>query len=157
MAQLATDTSEKDALDAAARTTPIATLSTGTTRGTGEIVSSLLENGPNALFADVALETVEVLQQPQLPQLDIRFRNLSIAVELPERTDSNIFKLPTLVNVLTQGLLGVVTKKRVTKQYILKNVSGAFQPGTITLILGKPSSGKSSLMKTLSGRFPMEK
>ncbi|KAF1332342.1 Atp-binding protein, partial [Globisporangium splendens] len=162
MTQLVRDTSEKDALDGAARNTPIATLNTTTARGTDEVASLLLDNGPHALFASIASKTAAALQHSQLPQVDIRFRNLSIAVELPvaqdsQHTHSNVFKLPTLVNVLTQGLLGMVTKKRVAKQYILKNVSGAFQPGTTTLILGQPSSGKSSLMKILSGRFPKEK
>ncbi|KAL3659640.1 hypothetical protein V7S43_015315 [Phytophthora oleae] len=36
-------------------------------------------------------------------------------------------------------------------------VETTFEPGTITLVLGQPSSGKTSLMNVLSGQFPMEK
>ncbi|RLN50462.1 hypothetical protein BBP00_00010045 [Phytophthora kernoviae] len=49
---------------------------------------------------------------------------------------------------------GVIAKKRTVKKEILKGISGVFKPGTITLVLGQPGSGKSSLMKLLSGRFP---
>ncbi|ETM41610.1 hypothetical protein L914_12629, partial [Phytophthora nicotianae] len=48
-------------------------------------------------------------------------------------------------------------KKRVVRKQILKDVSGMFAPGKITLLLGQPGSGKSSLLKMLSGRFPIEK
>ncbi|KAG2502913.1 hypothetical protein JM16_009540, partial [Phytophthora kernoviae] len=40
---------------------------------------------------------------------------------------------------------------------ILKNVSGVFKPGKITLLLDQPGSGKSALMKMFSGRFPVDK
>ncbi|KAF4316168.1 hypothetical protein BBO99_00008340 [Phytophthora kernoviae] len=40
---------------------------------------------------------------------------------------------------------------------ILKGVNGVFKPGTVTLVLGRPNSGKSSLMKLLSGRLPDDK
>ncbi|GMF37880.1 unnamed protein product [Phytophthora lilii] len=42
------------------------------------------------------------------------------------------------------------------QEAILRNVSGIFKPGTITLVLGQPGSGKSSLMKLISGRFPQD-
>ncbi|RLN95397.1 hypothetical protein BBJ28_00012194 [Nothophytophthora sp. Chile5] len=60
-------------------------------------------------------------------------------------------------NTLKKGVTACSSKKHVVRKEILKSVSGVFQPGTITLILGQPGSGKSSLMKVLSGRFPREK
>ncbi|OWZ20973.1 Pleiotropic drug resistance protein transporter [Phytophthora megakarya] len=48
----------------------------------------------------------------------------------------------------------MITRKRTNKKMILQEVSGVFKPGTITLVLGQPGSGKSALMKLLSGRFP---
>ncbi|GAB9474376.1 Atp-binding protein, partial [Globisporangium polare] len=40
---------------------------------------------------------------------------------------------------------------------LAREYSCVFKPGTTTLVLGQPGSGKSSLMKIISGRFPMEK
>eukprot|EP00644_Phytophthora_capsici_P000509 jgi/Phyca11/5171/fgenesh1_pm.PHYCAscaffold_4_\ len=65
---------------------------------------------------------------------------LNIAVK--DKTDGST-ELPTLANTLAK-----------TTKTILSNVCGVFKPGTITLLLGQPGSGKSSLMKLLSGRFP---
>ncbi|KAF4315503.1 hypothetical protein G195_010434, partial [Phytophthora kernoviae 00238/432] len=39
---------------------------------------------------------------------------------------------------------------------ILKNISGVFKPGKIALSLGQPGSGKSALMKMLSGHFSVD-
>jgi ABC-type multidrug transport system ATPase subunit len=38
---------------------------------------------------------------------------------------------------------------------ILQDMSGVLQPGRMTLLLGPPSSGKSTLLKALSGRLHM--
>ncbi|GAB9468390.1 Atp-binding protein [Globisporangium polare] len=130
---------------------------------------TLLANGSHAFFHDVATKLKTSLHTPQLPQVDVRFRNLSVAVELPSSHHNGsangvggdghqtVFELPTLVSVVKQSLKGLVTKRSTETQFILKDLSGAFKPGTTTLILGQPSSGKSSLMKVLSGRFPNEK
>ena len=40
-----------------------------------------------------------------------------------------------------------------TKLVILDSISGVLKPGRITLLLGPPSSGKSTLLKALSGRL----
>ncbi|TMW55199.1 hypothetical protein Poli38472_013090 [Pythium oligandrum] len=40
---------------------------------------------------------------------------------------------------------------------ILHDLSGVFRPGTMTLVLGPPGSGKSALLKLLSGRFTRAK
>ncbi|CAK4323708.1 unnamed protein product [Aphanomyces euteiches] len=53
--------------------------------------------------------------------------------------------------------MGVAKAKRVQHKDILHTVSGVFKPATMTLLLGQPSSGKSSLMRMLAGRFPIEK
>ena len=42
------------------------------------------------------------------------------------------------------------TKRRVT---ILHGVSGVLRPGRLTLLLGPPSSGKTTLLKALSGKL----
>ena len=42
------------------------------------------------------------------------------------------------------------TKRRVT---ILHGLSGVLRPGRLTLLLGPPSSGKTTLLKALSGKL----
>ncbi|RLN47005.1 hypothetical protein BBJ29_010094, partial [Phytophthora kernoviae] len=66
-------------------------------------------------------------------------------------------ELPTLTNVVKTALLQMSAKRHVVKKDILRNVSGVLRPGTMTLVLGQPESGKSSLLKVLSGRFPATK
>ncbi|POM57540.1 ABC Superfamily, partial [Phytophthora palmivora] len=66
-------------------------------------------------------------------------------------------QLPTLINVLKSSYDEIRSSKHVVKKQVLRNINGVFKPGTITLVLGQPGSGKSSLMKLLSGRFPSQK
>ncbi|POM70838.1 ABC Superfamily, partial [Phytophthora palmivora] len=66
-------------------------------------------------------------------------------------------QLPTLPNEMMKTIHGLVAKRHTVTKRVLKGVSGVLKPGTITLVLGQPGSGKSSLMKLLSGRFPKDK
>ncbi|GLE10353.1 hypothetical protein PINS_up022454 [Pythium insidiosum] len=45
-------------------------------------------------------------------------------------------ELPTLPNHVLQSLAKVAKKKHVVRKHILKDVSGVFRPGTVTLVLG---------------------
>ncbi|KAG1701834.1 hypothetical protein DVH05_010326 [Phytophthora capsici] len=76
---------------------------------------------------------------------------LNIAVK--DKTDGST-ELPTLANTLAKTVRGITAANHIETKTILSNVCGVFKPGTITLLLGQPGSGKSSLMKLLSGRFP---
>eukprot|EP00644_Phytophthora_capsici_P001474 jgi/Phyca11/6254/fgenesh1_pm.PHYCAscaffold_10_\ len=88
--------------------------------------------------------------------MDVRFHNLSVSADIVVVDDSSSkYELPTIPNAIKKAFVG--PKKQVVRKEILKNISGVFQPGKITLLLGQPGSGKSSLMKMLSGRFPMAK
>ncbi|KAG6614907.1 ATP-binding Cassette (ABC) Superfamily [Phytophthora cinnamomi] len=75
-------------------------------------------------------------------------------VEIDEAVDT---ELPTIKNYVKKRYGGCCTKKTVVRRQILKGIRGVFKPGTMTLVLGQPGSGKSALMKVLSGRFPMDK
>ncbi|KAG1706825.1 hypothetical protein DVH05_027677 [Phytophthora capsici] len=91
-------------------------------------------------------------------QIQVRFQDVSLTADImvkdvTERTT----ELPTLPNELAKSFRKLRAKKHLVKKEILKNISGVFNPGTITLVLGQPGSGKSALMKVLSGRFPMKK
>uniref|UniRef100_K3WZM1 ABC transporter domain-containing protein n=2 Tax=Globisporangium ultimum (strain ATCC 200006 / CBS 805.95 / DAOM BR144) TaxID=431595 RepID=K3WZM1_GLOUD len=118
---------------------------------------ALMAHGPHALHEHVASK-LEASLGRALPQMEVRFNNLSLSADVVVfEDDSPKSELPTLVNSVKKSLSKLNAKKQVGRKEILKNVSGAFRPGTITLLLGQPGSGKSALMKTLSGRFPMEK
>ncbi|GAB9476648.1 Atp-binding protein, partial [Globisporangium polare] len=116
---------------------------------------ALMAQGPEA-FHDLIATKVEKALGRALPQMELRFSNLSVSADVvvTEEDDSKS-ELPSIVNTIKGAF--VSRKKNTVRKEILKNVSGVFKPGTITLILGQPSSGKSSLMKMLSGRFPMTK
>ncbi|KAG7377442.1 hypothetical protein PHYBOEH_000872, partial [Phytophthora boehmeriae] len=91
-----------------------------------------------------------------LPQMDVRFSNLSLTADVVVvEDDGSKHELPTIPNTVKKAFAG--PKKRTVRKEILKNVSGVFKPGKITLLLGQPGSGKSALMKMLGGRFPMAK
>ena len=57
--------------------------------------------------------------------------------------------------VLLQGWLQQLRIMRSTKKRIsiLNGLSGTIQPGRLTLLLGPPSSGKTTLLKALSGKL----
>ncbi|OWY97277.1 ABC transporter, partial [Phytophthora megakarya] len=118
--------------------------------------AALMAHGPQALHDHVAT-TFETAMGRSLPQTEVRFTNLSIAADIVVADDDTKHELPTLWNSLTKKATKFSSKKNVVRKEILKNTSGVFKPGTITLILGQPGSGKSSLMKVLSGRFPNDK
>uniref|UniRef100_K3WZL5 ABC-2 type transporter transmembrane domain-containing protein n=1 Tax=Globisporangium ultimum (strain ATCC 200006 / CBS 805.95 / DAOM BR144) TaxID=431595 RepID=K3WZL5_GLOUD len=118
---------------------------------------ALMAHGPHVLHDHIATKLEAALGRA-LPQMEVRFNNISISADVVIiEEDSPKSELPTLLNSVKKSLSRFNAKKQVAHKEILKNVSGVFKPGTITLILGQPGSGKSSLMKLLSGRFPVEK
>ncbi|TKY48211.1 ABC transporter G family member 35 [Spatholobus suberectus] len=90
----------------------------------------------------------------RLPTVEVRFQNLT--VEANAYVGSRA--LPTLPNVALNivesalGLFGISTAKR-TKLTILKNVSGIIKPSRMALLLGPPSSGKTTLLLALAGKL----
>ncbi|OWZ21089.1 ABC transporter [Phytophthora megakarya] len=129
-----------------------------------------MAGGPDAFHRFVANE-FNIAAGQSLPQLEIRTLNLSLSVEttiVHENALGAAFsELPTLPTVLRRAVTKSVgafiapflkgdPTNRAVKRYILRDISGAFKPGTMTLVLGQPGSGKSSLLQLLSGRFPLE-
>ncbi|KAG7388128.1 hypothetical protein PHYPSEUDO_013088 [Phytophthora pseudosyringae] len=117
--------------------------------------ASLMAEGPQVFHEHVA-EKIEKALGHEMPQMDVRFSNLSVSADIVVVDDSGSkYELPTIPNAMKKAFVG--PKKRVVRKEILKDISGVFAPGKITLLLGQPGSGKSSLLKILSGRFPVEK
>ncbi|XP_027908144.1 ABC transporter G family member 36-like [Vigna unguiculata] len=93
----------------------------------------------------------------RLPTVEVRFQNLT--VEANSYVGSRA--LPTLpnsaLNILESlfGICGISTAKR-TKLTILKNASGIVKPSRMALLLGPPSSGKTTLLLALAGKLDPE-
>ncbi|CAI5729083.1 unnamed protein product [Hyaloperonospora brassicae] len=103
-----------------------------------------------------------------VPELFVTFRHVLLSVDIPvppaaaaaEATSGQMSRealaakhLPTIPNHV-RGLMGGLTASRTfVRRQLLKNVTGAFTPGSMTLVLGRSGSGKSVLLKLLSGRF----
>lgn len=115
---------------------------------------ALLAYEPHALYENLA-DTFEAALGSAMPQMEIRVNDLSLSADITVADEDAPLELPTIANALKKSF--IVAKKHVVHKEILKNVTAVFKPGTTTLVLGQPGSGKSALMKTLSGRFPMTK
>ncbi|XP_073109550.1 ABC transporter G family member 42-like [Elaeis guineensis] len=90
----------------------------------------------------------------QLPTVEVRFENLTVEAKCHIGNRA----LPTLLNSARNivesavGLLGIRLAKRATLT-ILKDASGIIQPSRMTLLLGPPSSGKTTLLLALAGKL----
>uniref|UniRef100_A0A7N2R0V3 ABC transporter domain-containing protein n=1 Tax=Quercus lobata TaxID=97700 RepID=A0A7N2R0V3_QUELO len=90
----------------------------------------------------------------KLPTVEVRYKNLHVEAECEVVHGKT---LPTLWNSL-KSVLSVFTKlpgskSSQTKISIINDVSGIIKPGRITLLLGPPGCGKTTLLKALSGNL----
>ncbi|XP_020223730.1 pleiotropic drug resistance protein 1 isoform X2 [Cajanus cajan] len=89
-----------------------------------------------------------------IPTIEVRYEHLNIEAEAFVGSRA----LPTFINFATNFIEGFMNflhiiaskKKHLT---ILKDVSGIIKPGRMTLLLGPPSSGKSTFLLALSGKL----
>ncbi|XP_076898366.1 ABC transporter G family member 35-like [Bidens hawaiensis] len=89
-----------------------------------------------------------------LPTVEVWYQNLTVEADcyIGDRA------LPTLINAarnLIESILssvGINLSKK-TKLTILKNISGIIKPSRMTLLLGPPSSGKTTLLLALAGKL----
>ncbi|MBA0695700.1 hypothetical protein Goari_002310, partial [Gossypium aridum] len=90
----------------------------------------------------------------RLPKVEVRYEHLNIEAE----TYLGSRALPTLVNSaqniaeLALAMLGIRLSNP-TKLNILKDISGIIKPSRMTLLLGPPSSGKTTLLLALAGKL----
>ncbi|MBA0756002.1 hypothetical protein Gogos_021194 [Gossypium gossypioides] len=89
-----------------------------------------------------------------LPTIEVRFQCLNIEAQAYVGSDA----LPTVINFVTNIFesclieMGILSSRK-KKLTILKDVSGIIKPGRMTLLLGPPSSGKTSLLLALAGKL----
>ncbi|WJX79102.1 transcription factor, variant 2 [Trifolium repens] len=89
-----------------------------------------------------------------LPTIEVRFKHLNIEAEAHVGSRS----LPTFTNFMVnivEGLLNSLHILPSRKQHlnILRNVSGIIKPSRMALLLGPPSSGKTTLLLALAGKL----
>ncbi|XVE88986.1 hypothetical protein DITRI_Ditri19aG0113900 [Diplodiscus trichospermus] len=89
-----------------------------------------------------------------LPTIEVRFEHLNIEAEAFVGTSA----LPTFLNFTTNIIEGFlnsagILSSRKKKLTILKDASGIIKPGRMTLLLGPPSSGKTTLLLALAGKL----
>ncbi|KAM0823891.1 hypothetical protein ACQ4PT_070564 [Festuca glaucescens] len=88
----------------------------------------------------------------EFPAIEVRYQDLSIEVDAIVGSSA----LPTLWNATTnflQSLIGRLASSNKKTINILQNVNGILKPSRMTLLLGPPSSGKSTLMRALTGKL----
>ncbi|XP_048225566.1 pleiotropic drug resistance protein 3 isoform X1 [Ricinus communis] len=89
----------------------------------------------------------------QLPTVEVRFRNLFVEAECKLVHGR---PLPTLWNTANSMLSEFITlpwSKQEAKISILKDVNGIIKPRRMTLLLGPPGCGKTTLLLALSGEL----
>ncbi|EEE50719.1 hypothetical protein OsJ_31016 [Oryza sativa Japonica Group] len=90
----------------------------------------------------------------EVPRVEVRFQNLTVS------TDVHVGRraLPTLVNYVHDIAERILISSHLLrpdkhKLVILDDVSGVIKPGRMTLLLGPPASGKSTLLLALADKL----
>ncbi|KAI9981232.1 hypothetical protein PInf_008931 [Phytophthora infestans] len=119
---------------------------------------TLMADGVFTMNSTLSSVIEKALGHP-IPGLEVRFHNLELSALVPQFKSGGL-EVPTLWTQVQQGVTSLCAPKEnnlTVEKKILRGISGVFKPGRITLILGQPGSGKSSLMKVLANQFHMDK
>ncbi|GAB2273767.1 transcription factor [Dionaea muscipula] len=90
----------------------------------------------------------------RLPTVEVRFKDLKVEADVYVGTRA----LPTIPNVarnIAESILDTIGIRMTEKMKlnILNNISGILKPSRMALLLGPPSSGKTTLLLALAGRL----
>ncbi|KAI4355694.1 hypothetical protein L6164_004442 [Bauhinia variegata] len=90
----------------------------------------------------------------QIPTIEVRYENLNVEAEAYVGSRA----LPTFFNSVANTLESIlnclhILSSRKKHINILQNVSGIVKPRRLTLLLGPPSSGKTTLLKALAAKL----
>ncbi|XP_028241531.1 pleiotropic drug resistance protein 3-like isoform X2 [Glycine soja] len=90
----------------------------------------------------------------KLPTVEVKYKNLNVRAECEVVQGK---ALPTLWNSFSSSLSGFMKNISCTSQgaeiSILNDVSGIIKPSRLTLLLGPPGCGKTTLLKALAGKL----
>ncbi|KAF5782016.1 putative AAA+ ATPase domain, pigment precursor permease/Protein ATP-binding cassette sub-family G [Helianthus annuus] len=90
----------------------------------------------------------------KFPSVEVRYENIRVVAECEVVHGK---PLPTIWNSLKSMLFGIAMipglKSKRAKITILNDISGVIKPGRMTVLLGPPGCGKTSLLKALSGNL----
>ncbi|MED6142825.1 transcription factor [Stylosanthes scabra] len=89
----------------------------------------------------------------KIPTIEVRFENLKVEAEVQVASRA----LPTFSNFIFNIVEGLLNSSRLLGKRqrinILQGVSGIIKPARLTLLLGPPSSGKTTLLLALAGKL----
>ncbi|XP_008804599.1 ABC transporter G family member 42-like [Phoenix dactylifera] len=90
----------------------------------------------------------------ELPTVEVRFENITVEAEchVGNRAVPTLFNAARNIAESAMGLLGISLAKR-AHLTILKDATGIIKPSRMTLLLGPPSSGKTTLLLALAGKL----
>lgn len=89
-----------------------------------------------------------------IPKIEVRYEHLSVEGEVFVGSRALPTLLNSTINVLegAMGLVGLAPSKK-RKIAILRDVSGILKPSRMTLLLGPPAVGKTTLLLALAGKL----
>ncbi|KAF4347920.1 pleiotropic drug resistance protein 1 [Cannabis sativa] len=92
-----------------------------------------------------------------VPTIEVRFEHVNVEADVHVGSRA----LPSFINFsinIFESVLGFLPIFNTKKKHlnILQDVSGVIKPGRLTLLLGPPSSGKTTLLLTLAGKLASE-
>ncbi|XP_050234079.1 ABC transporter G family member 29-like [Mercurialis annua] len=90
----------------------------------------------------------------KLPAVEVRYEHLTVEAECQIGSRA-LPSLPNAARNIAESVIGLfgINLAKTTKLTILKDASGILKPSRMTLLLGPPSSGKTSLLLALAGKL----
>ena len=119
-------------------------IETGFTRSRKYSQSAALELLPDAEYETLRQNFAAVAKLVRMDDVEVQYRDLSFWGMVPKTT------IPTVGSTFKHMIFGSGPKHRTD---ILKGLTGRIRPRKMTLVMGPPGCGKSSLLKALAGQL----